>query len=221
MAQRLLNLFFPRKCVLCRELLSSDQTDVCHACRKDAPFVTKRKNKYSFVAGWAAIWYYKDNVRRSLLRFKFYRGRSQAAAYGRLLAMQLLAARPEGFDVLTWVPISPLRMLRRGYDQGKLLADALGRELHMTPVRCLRKIRHNRPQSGLTRASQRRANVIGAYRVCAPASVRDQRILLVDDIITTGATASECARTLLVAGAKEVFCGAVAVAENEKNHTNM
>ena len=219
MRYQLLNLLFPPKCILCRELLKAEETDLCHSCRKDAPFLTKAKNKYSFVAGWTAIWYYKGNVRRSLLRYKFYRGRSLAAAYGRLLATQLMAAGQDSFDVLTWVPISPLRRIRRGYDQGQLLAEALGRELGVTPVRCLRKVRHTKVQSRLNRESQRRANVSGAYRICA--DVKDQRILLLDDIITTGATVSECAKTLLVAGAKEVRCGAVAVTPNEKNHTNM
>lgn len=141
--------------------------------------------------------------------------------YGRMLAMQLQTAKLDSFDVLTWVPISPLRMLQRGYDQTELLALAVGQELGTVPCRCLRKIRHTRTQSSLNRASQRRANVSGAYRVCNTATIQGKRVLLLDDIITTGATLSECAKTLLVAGANEVICGAVAVTPNEKNHTDM
>ena len=82
----------------------------------------------------------------------------------------------------------------------------------------MKKIRHNRPQSGIVGDAQRRANVLGAYRVENPELLRGKRIILLDDIITTGATAGECARVLLTAGAKEVHCGAVAVARHQANN---
>ena len=126
--------------------------------------------------------------------------------------MRLLELYPEGFDVLTWVPVSPWRRFTRGYDQVELLAAAVGAELGMEPVRTLRKIRNNPPQSGITGLAQRRANVLGVYRIADPELVRGKRILLLDDIITTGATAGECARVLLTAGAKEVHCGCIAAA---------
>ena len=129
-----------------------------------------------------------------------------------MLAMKLLREYPDGFDVLTWVPVSRLRRLRRGYDQVELLAKAVGAELGMTPVPMLKKIRNNRPQSRLDSASARRANVLGAYKLLDGAQANGKRVLLLDDILTTGATAGECARMLLSAGAKEVHCAAVAAA---------
>ena len=114
--------------------------------------------------------------------------------------------------MLTWVPVSRLRRLRRGYDQVELLAKAVGRELGLSPVPTLKKIRNNRPQSRLKDPAARRANVLGAYRLLEGAAVKGQRVLLLDDILTTGATAGECARVLLSAGAKEVHCAAVAAA---------
>ena len=128
--------------------------------------------------------------------------------------MKLLSEYPEGFDVLTWVPISPIRKLQRGYDQVELLAKAVGAELGMEPVRTLRKVRHNRPQSGIEGEAQRKANVLGVYRAVNPESFRGKRVLMLDDIITTGSTAGEAARVLLTAGAKEVHCGAIAAARN-------
>ena len=94
----------------------------------------------------------------------------------------------------------------------------MGAQLEMEPVRLLKKVRHNRPQSRIRGEAQRRANVLGAYRVTDPALVADKRVLLLDDIITTGATASEAARVLLTAGAKEVYFAAVAAADH--NNTN-
>ena len=129
--------------------------------------------------------------------------------------MVLLETHPEGFDVLTWVPTGRLRKLGRGYDQVELLAKAVGQELGMTPVPLLKKIRNNRRQSGITGSAARRANVLGAYRAQNPESIHGKRILLLDDILTTGATAGECARVLLTAGAGEVHGAAVAAVRKE------
>ncbi len=208
----LMELLFPPKCVLCGTLLKAGETDLCRTCRTEAPEYPNRKIKLQFLDSFAAVWYYEGNVRRSLLRFKFQNARSYASCYGRMLAMKLLREYPEGFDVLTWVPVSRLRRLRRGYDQVELLAKAVGAELGMTPVPMLKKIRNNRPQSRLDSASARRANVLGAYKLLDGAQAKGKRVLLLDDILTTGATAGECARMLLSAGAKEVHCAAVAAA---------
>ena len=208
----LMELLFPPKCVLCGTLLKAGETDLCRTCRTEAPEYPNRKIKLQFLDSFAAVWYYEGNVRRSLLRFKFQNARSYASCYGRMLAMKLLREYPDGFDVLTWVPVSRLRRLRRGYDQVELLAKAVGAELGMTPVPMLKKIRNNRPQSRLDSASARRANVLGAYKLLDGAQAKGKRVLLLDDILTTGATAGECARMLLSAGAKEVHCAAVAAA---------
>ena len=208
----LMELLFPPKCVLCRKLLKSGEIDLCRECRADAPEYAGKKINIRFLDSFAAVWYYEGNVRRSLLRFKFYNARSYGVSYGRILAMRLQREYPDGFDMLTWVPVSRLRKLRRGYDQVELLAKAVGRELGLSPVPTLKKIRNNRPQSRLKDPAARRANVLGAYRLLEGAAVKGQRVLLLDDILTTGATAGECARVLLSAGAKEVHCAVVAAA---------
>lgn len=213
-----LQLLFPPKCILCGKLLGKDETDLCHSCRVDSPECHKNNLKFSFLDSWAAVWYYDEYIRKSLHRFKFNRARHYAPVYGRLLAMKLLTEYPEGFDVLTWVPVSRWRRFTRGYDQVELLAEAVGRELGMVPVRTLRKLRNNRPQSGISGIEKRRANVLGVYRAESPEQVRGKRVLLLDDIITTGATAGEAARVLLTAGAKEVHCGCIAVANKRNQH---
>ena len=210
----ILNLIFPPKCVLCAKLLEKNETDFCTACRVDSPACDKNKLKIPFLDSWVAVWYYKGCIRDSLRRFKFQGKRHYAAAYGRVLAMKLLREYPEGFDVLTWVPVSGMRKWTRGYDPVELLARAVGRELNMEPAAALKKVRHNRPQSRILGQAQRKANVLGVYRITDPALVAGKRVLLLDDIITTGSTAGECARVLLTAGAKQVHCGCVAAAHD-------
>ena len=213
---RILNLLFPPKCVLCQKVLENQETDLCHKCRTDSPECAGVHKNFSFLDSWIAIWYYKGYIRKSILRFKFYGARHYAAVYGRLLAMRILQEYAEEFDVLTWVPVSKLRRLTRGYDQAQLLAEAVGQELGLTPVSTLCKVRHNRAQSGITGQAKRRANVLGAYKAVWPQQLHGKRVLILDDVITTGATAGECARVLLTAGAKEVHCGCIAAAHNHQ-----
>lgn len=207
-------LLFPEKCILCRKVLEKDEMDLCRCCRATAPEYPQGKLKLQFIDSVTAVWYYKDSVRKSLLRYKFGRARFLAEPYGRLLAMKLLTG-PETIDLITWVPISPLRRLFRGYDQDELLAKVVARELDVPCVPLLKKLRHNPPQSGIEGYAKRRANVLGVYRVENREQIPGKRIVLVDDILTTGATAGECARMLLTFGAKEIHCAVVAAAHHK------
>lgn len=214
--ERIACFLFPPKCILCSCLLKEEETDLCHHCRMESPYFLRSQIKVSFLAGWTAVWYYKGDVRSSLLRYKFYNHRSYGAAYGRLLAMRLQSDRAQDFDVLTYVPISPLRKLRRGYDQVACIADSVSAELGVPCVRVLKKIKNTRPQSRIAGAAGRRANIMNAYAVTEPDLIRGKKVLILDDIITTGATLSECAKTMLLAGAQKVSAAAIACAVHEK-----
>lgn len=211
-----LDWLFPRKCILCTSLLTPDQTDLCSRCRKEESPYPDNTKTIPFVKSWCALWHFSGNVRSSIHRYKFRGRKGYADSYGRMLAMKLLQSGPE-YDILTWIPISASRRAVRGFDQTQRLAVAVGRELGTPPLSALKKTRHNRPQSGISGLANRRANVLGVYRVKDPAQIRGKRILLLDDIITTGATSSEAARILLTAGAKEVHCAAIAAASNHHN----
>lgn len=213
MLRKLQLLLFPPKCILCKKLLPKDATDLCHSCREAAPEFKKSRLRFSYVAGWTSVWYYKDNVRGSIHRFKFLGRRHYAKAYGRIMAVRLEKDGFRDFDILTYVPVALLRQLGRGYDQVELICNALAGELGIAPVRCLKKVRNTPLQSDIREVARRRANVLGAYQCLCPADVKGKRILLLDDVITTGATVSECSRVLLSAGATEVHCASVAVAE--------
>jgi ComF family protein len=207
---------FPPKCVLCGGLLEKNETDLCHKCRVNAPDCPVLRAKYPYLHSWVALWYYEDDVRSSLLRYKFYGKRGQAEAYGRLLGMKLMREDLLDFDILTFVPISDKRRRKRGFDQVQLLAEKLGDQIGKQPQPLLKKLRDNPAQSGIVGQAERRANVLGVYEVVHPEQVIGKRILLLDDIVTTGATASECARVLLTVGAKEVSLAVVAAARQHK-----
>ena len=211
MIRRLLELLFPRKCILCRSFLGREETDLCRSCRCDQPEYPYGKKKVPHVEDLTAVWLYRGHAAESLKRYKFGRCRHYAGSYGRLLAMRIQRDL-EAPDVITWVPVSRKRRRERGFDQVELLAEAVSGELDIPAEQLLEKIRDNRANSGLKTPAERRANVLGAYQAASPDRLRGRRVLLLDDIVTTGATASECARVLLTAGAEEVFFAAVAAA---------
>ena len=216
MIRRLFRLIFPPKCLFCKKVLLNTETDMCHSCRSNIEDFPRAKIKFSFVAGWTALWYYNGIARSSILRYKFRDVRSYAPRYGRLLAMGILNSTLPECDILTWVPISRRRKFFRGFDQVQLVANAVGKELNQPVVHTLRKIRNTPPQSGIRGEAARKANVLGAYKLKRGADIKGKRVLLLDDVITTGATASECARVLLTAGAKEVYCAALAASKAER-----
>lgn len=218
MISHIFELIFPRKCIFCRSILAKNESDLCHNCRAVAPEFTKSKKSIMFVAQWTAIWYYKGDVRSSIHRFKFGNARGYADIFARHLAVKL---QEEDFadkiDAISWVPTSPLRRFKRGYDQSELLAKALGKELGIPVIKALRRVRHTPPQSAIHGPAQRRANIMNAYKAYRPQQLSGLRILLLDDIVTTGSTASECAKTLLLCNVSEVYLAAIAAASHDKS----
>ena len=133
-------VLYPSKCILCGRVLGKQETDLCGKCRINAPCYPYSRAKPApkgilnlrFLDSFTSVWYYEDDVRRSIHRFKFCRAAHLSAGYGRMVAMRLEESFPEGFDYLTWVPVSTLRRMRRGYDQAELLARAVGRVISWT-----------------------------------------------------------------------------------------
>lgn len=207
----LLDLLYPPRCTFCHCFVKSSAVAICDNCRKNLPYTTNGgRQKADFVTVCVSPLYYEDDVRESLLRYKFHGATGYAKAYAPLVADCIREHLDQEYDLITWVPLSRKRLHRRGYDQARLLAEAVATELDTMAVGTLKKIRNTAAQSQTGSAEKRRANISGAYRVMNPALVADKRILLIDDIVTTGSTLSECARTLGLAGAECVICAAVA-----------
>lgn len=207
----LLDLVYPRRCVFCHRFLERREEDVCPDCRKALRFTQSEGEQHGdFYSLCVSPLYYEDDVRASILRYKFQSCNGYADVYGVFLAdcvRERLAGR---YDLISWVPLSRKRLKERGYDQAKLLAEATAKGLGQTAVPTLEKFRDVPRQSQMGSPEKRRANIAGVYRVPKPELVAGQRILLVDDIVTSGSTLAECARTLRMAGAREVLCATLA-----------
>lgn len=218
MLSALLDLLFPPKCPFCGKLLEHRQDLVCANCQRDLPWVIgpQGEQKGEFFALCTAPVWYQEQVRNSHHRYKFSGVRAYAGPYAELMAQCVKDRLAGKFDVITWVPIHRRRRWMRGYDQSELLARKLAGRLDMPCEPLLKKVRHTKAQSGVKGESARRANALGAYILRSDAQVEGKRVLLVDDVMTTGATLSECARILRTAGAVQVFCVTLAMTEPGK-----
>lgn len=184
---------------------------MCAECERNLPYTPPSERAGTdFVAACVAPLKYEGPVREALHRYKFQGVTAYAGVFGRLVA-GCIAERLRGeYDLISWVPLSSQRLRERGYDQAMLIAMAAALELGDVAVETLRKRKDVAPQSATGSIEKRRANISGAYEVIDPELVEGRRILLIDDIVTTGATVSECARTLGLAGAESVVCAALA-----------
>lgn len=211
----ILSLIYPPKCVFCGTVI--DKSDICEECEKSLPF-TKGDSIYQefpFVDKCISPLYYKDYVRRAVLRFKF----AGCSCYSRRLGGIMSECAENNLDcgsidMISCIPLSRKRMHDRGYNQAELLAKEISKKVGVEYLPTLKKIRHNTAQSTIKDSKQRAANVIGAYRVVDAEKVKGKYILLVDDVVTTGSTVSECARVLKKSGAKAVYCVTLARRED-------
>ena len=207
----LLDLLYPRRCVFCHRFLERGEDDVCPACRKKLRFTQSDGEQHGdFFSLCVSPLYYEDDVRESILRFKFQSCSGYAGAYAEFLAAYIRERLDGRYDLISWVPLSRKRLKERGYDQAKLLAEETAKHLELTVTPTLEKYRDVPRQSQMGSPEKRRANIAGVYRARNTEQIAGQRILLIDDVITSGSTLSECARTLRTHGVKEVLCATLA-----------
>jgi len=209
----LLDLLFPPRCPFCRKI---GKGGVCSSCEAKLPYTEKPLREGAPFGKCAAPLYYEGAVREAILRFKFEGVSSMARDFAPILARCVSEELAGEFDVVTWAPVSEKRLRSRGYDQAYLLARETARLWDTKPVRLLRKCGDNPAQSSLKDAAARRANVLGMYDAVDDAPLDGARVLLIDDILTTGSTLGECARVLKDAGAASVVCAALAMTRGEK-----
>lgn len=200
------HLLYPWKCVFCESVLKD--MDICRECEEKLPYTVgdSAMQKFPFIDKCVSPLYYKDKVRASVHRYKF----GGCSAYSRRYAALMSDCVENNLDcrsidVISWIPLSKKRLRQRGYDQARLLAEEIAAKTGLPCRQLLQKVKNNSAQSLTRDAKQRRENVAGVYALDDGADVSGLRILLVDDVVTTGATMSEAARILRKADAKSVF----------------
>ena len=200
---KFLDLLFPPRCAFCGALLDGEN-GVCPACEAALRGLEGPGLRALDFGPCAAAFYYEGMVRQGVHGLKFQGRRQSAAVFARYMAETAAEHFSGQFDAVTFVPVSEKRRKQRGYDQARLLSEAMAALWGVEAEAVLEKIRDNPAQSGLADARARRENVRDAYRVKPGAAVKGRRFLLVDDVVTTGSTMSACAAALRSAGAAGV-----------------
>ena len=201
----LLDFFMPARCAGCARP-GSAFCAACEAAIATAPALWLPAD--DGLPPITALGPHEGRLRSAILALKFRGARTLGSRLGRMLGGKILAP----FDVLVPVPLHPARLRERGYDQAAAIAGGVARTCGAESLRdALRRTRATLPQSKLD-LRQRRANVDGAFELGSHAAkFRRMRVLLVDDVITTGATMRACARVLLEGGARSVAAACAAI----------
>lgn len=225
-----LRLIFPDRCICCGKTVEMHHIycpacegalpriapPLCLACGMNKKDCTCAKHK-NYFSGCVAPFYYEGGIRNGIRRLKFRQKTYIAEGLAAEMAATAKAIYGEhAFDLIACVPLTQARKKQRGYNQSELLAAKAAGQLGI-PFRpdILSKLFDNQPQHKLP-ASERTGNVAGVFHCPLPAEVADKKILLIDDIKTTGATLNECAKMLLLSGAEEVTCLCGAIVRRHK-----
>lgn len=224
------DLLFPRRCPVCGGVAMPKGRLICPACLKQLSFVSSpacmkcgkeigsREQEYcadcirrkkSFTRGFALL-NYDSRAAVSMAAVKYHNKREYLDFYARAAALRFKKQfRQAGIQVIVPVPVHASRLKTRGFNQAAVLAEKLSAELGIPWEELLNRVKKTDPQKSLGSA-ERLKNLRGAFEAEQEAG-KWERVLLVDDIYTTGSTAEICSRALLKTGVKQVFVFAVCI----------
>jgi len=224
------DLLFPRRCPVCGGVAMPKGRLICPACLKQLSFISSpacmkcgkeigsREQEYcadcirrkkSFTRGFALL-NYDSRAAVSMAAVKYHNKREYLDFYARAAALRFEKQfRQAGIQVIVPVPVHASRLKTRGFNQAAVLAEKLSAELGIPWEELLIRVKKTDPQKSLGSA-ERLKNLRGAFEAEQEAG-KWERVLLVDDIYTTGSTAEICSRALLKTGVKQVFVFAVCI----------
>lgn len=202
--RRLLAILFPERCPYCGDVIKP--LDIaCEDCKEEMPsdkIITQIAGIYEVLSPFPYDGKYKD----AILKIKFGKRKQFAPQLADIMAESLKKYKDVSqFDVITFVPLHKDTLKERGFNQSELLAGYLSEKLNIPCEALLKKTKKNKPQHKLL-ACERKKNVEGVFGCTDKKLIKKRRILLVDDIVTTGLTLSECIKVLKSNGAEEIFC---------------
>ena len=223
----LLGLFFPQACLACTEALVPGETHLCTACRTELPYTDNHLlapadnplghrfwGRVPVTHTLSYLRFMRYGRVQLLLHQLKYRGQQQVGrTLGQLYGAELAGAGfGPTFEVVVPVPLHPRKLARRGFNQADAFAEGLAQALPCARAgTALRRTTHTASQTRKSRAERWR-NVATVFEVAQPAAIAGRHVLLVDDVLTTGATLEACATALLAAGARAVSIATIAAA---------
>jgi ComF family protein len=219
------SMLFPEYCLMCMECLEKGEKLICIHCKYNLPVtnhhinqstdvLTKFMGKLPVKHAWAYLKFTKQgNVQRVLHKLKYSGQQEIGVLLGCWYGYELTTAGlNKEFDSILPVPLHPAKLAKRGYNQSDTFAQGLSESMLLPwHQHVLQKGIANETQTNKRRL-ERWQNVKDVYMISDKKAVIDKRILLVDDVVTTGSTLEACARTLLDTGCREVSIATIATA---------
>lgn len=205
--ENITDILFPVRCPYCEKIIDKNEY-ACESCKKQFPAPSIKKY---CVGGFpcTAPFPYEGIFKKAITNFKFKNCGSYSKQLSFVLVQSIFESFPENtFDIITCVPMHKKHIKKRGYNQAKLLAFECSKIMNIPYADTLRKFKENKIQHTL-KSKERAANVKGVYKVTDNELIKGKRILIIDDIITTGNTLGECARVLIKGGCESVNCAVV------------
>jgi ComF family protein len=208
LAKNFINLFYPLHCLGCNKQLDAlNEYRLCSQCiasiKPNAmpPFELETS---SVMAYSACV--YEGTLKELVHSFK-YKGKIALVNIFAKFMIDHIKDNPEikDVDIVTAVPLHKTRLREREFNQSLIIANGIAKKFNLSVKNILEKTIKTDYQNELPR-SERLTNLKNAFALCAAADIEEKRILLIDDVITTGATLNECANVLLSGGAKSVTC---------------
>ena len=212
--RKLTALFYPERCPYCSALIEATQI-ACARCydeirRKHIPIPAGARG-FRCISTFA----YDCRVRRMILRLKYHDRTQYIPQIAELLRKDIQNAYSgEEFDFITAVPMYKNDLKKRGYNQSTLLAKELGKRLGLPYLDTIDKIKKTKKQHHL-KYQERKTNLNGAFKVIDKDAVTGKKILIIDDIITSGYTLGNCCRVLSRAKPELICCATIASAQNK------
>ncbi len=206
MNNKLLELIFPAKCGFCGKI---NTQYLCKKCETKLGFEKSITNinvsKSCYFKHYLYGYLYKENIRRKMIDFKFNDKPELAHTFAKLLLNnEKICGFLKSYDIIIPVPMYHKKQIQRGYNQSELVAQIIGKELQIECIKdVLYKKRPTKMQSSLDK-QMRRINVKDAYDIKNEQKIKENKIILFDDIYTTGNTVKECSKVLKKSGAKEI-----------------
>lgn len=227
----ILSLFYPNRCCFCLNIIKPDKY-ICDQCENSLPFIDGeicelcgakksdcecKKSTAHFFEKICAPLYYEDNVKKCIRDYKFHDSKLTYKCLSELMA-ECCKKRYDDihFDYITFIPMRKKKLRKRGYNQSGLLAMGISQSVGIPFVNDLLVKLYDTENQHDCDYFERMGNLFGVFDVNPKYDIKGKNILLVDDIVTSGVTLSECGKMLYLHGAEHIYCIAAAITREEE-----